>query len=147
MLDKISKQVYQDSVFYSNSQDFDWKSLQDYTSSYSGNESRMQVLVAKYKTYLMSIKRYTKSDESESSYIDTDMDIIFRYMRSLPKRIRKIVMFKIIEPELTITELAKRLKCNRDTTYESFKTIRKDYPELIFFTCPLYRKQEREERQ
>ena len=140
MLDKVSKIKYSDSVLYSDSQDFRWTDLESWTSSYSGKENRLQILMAKYKTYLMSIKRYTRDgDDSESSYIDPDMVIVFRYMRGLPKRIRKIVNIKIVCPDISITDMAKRLKVNRDTAYECFKLMRKYYPELIFFTCSKYR--------
>jgi len=141
MLDKVSKIKYSDSVLYSDSQDFDWKNIEDYTSSsYGGKENRLQILMAKYKTYLY-IQSYTRhcSDESESSYIDPDMDIVFRYMRSLPKRIRKIVNTKIVCPDISSTDLAKRLKINRDTLYADYMWMRKRCPDLLFFTCPAYR--------
>jgi len=143
MLPKVSKIQYQDSIHYTDSQDFKWTEISEYTSSYSGNETRMQAMMRRYKEYVY-IRVYTnqhkKEDESESSCLpDDDLKIVFRYMRALPKRIRKIVQFKIISPEISSTRLAKKIGINRDTLYQDFKWIRSHHPELLFFTCPGYR--------
>jgi len=139
LLDKIAKIKYSDDIMYSDSQDFSWSNLEDWTS-YSSSDSNIDILVCKYKKYLYS-KRYTEpnSDESQSSYWDPDMDIVFRYMRGLPRRIRKIVNLKIVCPEISSTELAKRLAINRDTLYQDYQRIRRAFPELIYFCCPKYR--------
>jgi len=149
LLDKIAKIRYSDSVMYSASQDFCWQNLEDWTS-YSSADSNIDILVCKYKKYLYS-KRYTRnesdeSDESQSSYWDPDMDIVFAYLRSLPKRIRFIINMKIVNPYITPPEIIERLKISKDTLYATYKIIRRDYPELIYFTrCLVKINKERDE--
>lgn len=132
MLNKISKETYNDSVFYSDVQCFNWNDITDYTSSSYG-KSKMDLikeLSNKYKKYLCT-KHNSESSEDE----DPLMQQIDDYLQQLPDRVRRLITIKILHPEYTSTILAVKLKCHRDSVYECYKLIAQKYPDLLYFTC------------
>lgn len=136
MLPKISKQSYNDSCFYTETQQFPWENLSCYTSStYTTKKELLYELSNKYKSYLCSLKETKEESESEENEEDTKMQQIHDYLEQLPNRVQQIITLKILHPEYNTSTLAIKLKCHRDSVYESYKQIRKDYPSLVFFTC------------
>lgn len=134
---RISHECFNDELRYINKQEFPWVELREWTSSYCNNSNdkiSLKLLSEQYKMYLCN-KYKLKQESTSSEENDQLMEEIEDYLSTLPKRIRKIITMKILHPEYSTTNLAFKLGCHRDSIYEDFKIIRREYPSLMFFTC------------